>query len=216
MILGLTMFTKRKNVSLPPNSHFTKQHMPVKIRLQRHGKKGYAFFHIVVADGRAPRDGKFIEKLGTYNPNTNPASIELNFEKSLQWLKNGAQPTETARAILSYKGVLMKLHLDKGVVKGALTDEQAQARLEKWLEAKTGKIEGKKSSLVNAKESSLKQRLADEAAKNAARAAAIAAKNAPAPEPVAEVAEEVAAEEAPAAEAAESDAPAAEGDASAE
>lgn len=195
---------------------FTKQHMPVKIRLQRHGKKGYAFFHIVVADGRAPRDGKFIEKLGTYNPNTNPASIELNFEKSLQWMKNGAQPTETARAILSYTGVLMKLHLDKGVAKGALTDEQAQARLEKWLEEKTNKIEGKKSNLVNAKESSLKQRMADEAAKNAARAAAIAAKNAPAPEPVAEVAEEVATEEAPAAEAAENEAPAAEGEASAE
>lgn len=200
---------------------FTKQHMPVKIRLQRHGKKGHAFFHIVVADGRAPRDGKFIEKLGTYNPNTNPASIELNFEKSLQWMKNGAQPTETARAILSYTGVLMKLHLDKGVAKGALTDEQAQARLEKWLEEKANKIEGKKSTLVNAKESSLKQRLADEAAKNAARAAAIAAKNAPAPEPVAEVAEEVAVEEAPATEEApaaeaENEAPAAEGEASAE
>ena len=85
--------------------------MPVKIRLARHGKKGYAFYHIVVADSRAPRDGKFIEKIGTYNPNTNPASIELNFDKALAWLNNGAQPTDTARAILSYKGVLMKKHL---------------------------------------------------------------------------------------------------------
>lgn len=160
--------------------------MPAKIRLQRHGKKGYAFYHIVIADGRAPRDGKFIEKIGTYNPNTNPASIELSFDKALQWLKNGAQPTETARAILSYKGVLMKLHLDKGVAKGALTADQADARLAKWLEDKTSKIEGKRSNLKNNQIDAEKKRKADEVAKNAARAAAIAAKNTPEPEAPAE------------------------------
>lgn len=185
--------------------------MPAKIRLQRHGKKGYAFYHIVIADGRAPRDGKFIEKIGTYNPNTNPASIELSFDKALQWLKNGAQPTETARAILSYKGVLMKLHLDKGVAKGALTADQADARLAKWLEEKSSKIEGKRSNLKNSQIDAEKKRKADEAAKNAARAAAIAAKNTPAPEapteeaeanePTAEVVETApAVEEAPVAE----------------
>jgi len=185
--------------------------MPAKIRLQRHGKKSYAFYHIVIADGRAPRDGKFIEKIGTYNPNTNPASIELSFDKALQWLKNGAQPTETARAILSYKGVLMKLHLDKGVAKGALTADQADARLAKWLEEKSSKIEGKRSNLKNSQIDAEKKRKADEAAKNAARAAAIAAKNTPAPEapteeaeanePTAEVVETApAVEEAPVAE----------------
>ena len=171
--------------------------MPAKIRLQRHGKKGKAFYHIVIADGRAPRDGKFIEKIGTYNPNTNPATIELQFETALQWLKNGAQPTETARAILSYKGVLMKLHLDKGVIKGALTEEQAEAKLVKWLEEKNSKIENKRTSLTTSMSDLQKKRKADELAKNAARAAAIAAKNAPEPEPVAEVVEE----EIPAAEA---------------
>ena len=164
--------------------------MPAKIRLQRHGKKGKAFYHIVIADGRAPRDGKFIEKIGTYNPNTNPATIELQFETALQWLKNGAQPTETARAILSYKGVLMKLHLDKGVIKGALTEEQAEAKLVKWLEEKNSKIENKRTSLTTSMSDLQKKRKADELAKNAARAAAIAAKNAPEPEPVAEVVEE--------------------------
>ena len=166
--------------------------MPAKIRLQRHGKKGNAFYYIVIADGRAPRDGKFIEKIGTYNPNTNPASIELSFDKALQWLKNGAQPTETARAILSYKGVLMKLHLDKGVTKGALTADQADARLAKWLEDKSSKIEGKRSDLKNSHIDAEKKRKADEIAKNAARAAAISAKNTPEPEAPAE---EVAAEE---------------------
>ena len=183
--------------------------MPAKIRLQRHGKKGYAFYHIVIADGRAPRDGKFIEKIGTYNPNTNPASIELSFDKALQWLKNGAQPTETARAILSYKGVLMKLHLDKGVAKGALTADQADVRLAKWLEDKTSKIEGKRSNLKNNQIDAEKKRKADEVAKNAARAAAIAAKNTPEPEAPAEeaaaeeplaVVEETATETAPAVE----------------
>lgn len=187
--------------------------MPAKIRLQRHGKKGYAFYHIVIADGRAPRDGKFIEKIGTYNPNTNPASIELSFDKALQWLKNGAQPTETARAILSYKGVLMKLHLDKGVAKGALTADQADARLAKWLEEKSSKIEGKRSNLKNNQIDAEKKRKADEVAKNAARAAAIAAKNAPEPEAPAEDAapeEPVAAVEDPTSDAPVAEAPAVE------
>jgi len=153
--------------------------MPVKIRLQRHGKKGAAFYHIVIADGRAPRNGKFIEKIGTYNPNTNPASIELNQDKALTWLKNGAQPTDTTRAILSYKGILYKLHLDKGVVKGALTAEQADAKLAKWLEEKDAKILGKISNLKDGKIDLHKKRIQDEMAKNAARAAAIAAKNSP-------------------------------------
>jgi small subunit ribosomal protein S16 len=153
--------------------------MPVKIRLQRHGKKGAAFYHIVIADGRAPRNGKFIEKIGTYNPNTNPASIELNQDKALTWLKNGAQPTDTTRAILSYKGILYKLHLDKGVVKGALTAEQADVKLAKWLEEKDAKILGKISNLKDGKIDLHKKRIQDEMAKNAARAAAIAAKNSP-------------------------------------
>ena len=153
--------------------------MPVKIRLQRHGKKGAAFYHIVIADGRAPRNGKFIEKIGTYNPNTNPASIELNQDKALTWLKNGAQPTDTTRAILSYKGILYKFHLDKGVVKGALTAEQADVKLAKWLEEKDAKILGKISNLKDGKIDLHKKRIQDEIAKNAARAAAIAAKNTP-------------------------------------
>lgn len=172
--------------------------MPVKIRLQRHGKKGFAFFHIVIADGRAPRDGKFIEKIGTYNPNTNPATIELNTEKALTWLKNGAQPTDTARAILSYKGVLLKLHLDKGIAKGALTAEQAEAKFEKWLGDKQGKIEGKVNKLAQQRTDLLKKRLSDEQEKNARRQAEIQAKNtppAPEPEVVAEETSAVVAEE---------------------
>ena len=108
--------------------------MPVKIRLARRGKKGYPFYHIVVADSRAPRDGKFIENIGSYNPNTNPATINLDFEKALDWLQKGAQPTDTCRAILSYKGVLMKKHLLGGVSKGAFTQEVAEAKFAQWLE----------------------------------------------------------------------------------
>lgn len=115
--------------------------MPTKIRLQRRGKKKNAFYHIVIADGRAPRDGRYIERLGTYNPVTKPATIDLDFDRALQWLQWGAQPTNTVRAILSYKGVLLKNHLQKGVNKGALTQEQADAKFKKWLEEKEGKIE---------------------------------------------------------------------------
>jgi small subunit ribosomal protein S16 len=185
--------------------------MPVKIRLQRHGKKSYAFYHIVIADGRAPRDGKFIEKLGTYNPNTNPASIELDTQKALEWLKNGAQPSDTTRAILSYKGVLMQLHLDKGVAKGAMTQEQADAKFQKWMDEKNAKVEGKISKLAEGKSDHYKKRMQEEAAKNAARAAAILAKNSPVAEAVeAEIAAEEVVEAAPAAEVVEEAAPAAE------
>jgi len=172
--------------------------MPVKIRLQRHGKKSYAFYHIVIADGRAPRDGKFIEKLGTYNPNTNPATIELDNDSALNWLKNGAQPTETARAILSYRGIMMKLHLDKGVIKGAMTQEQADAKFEKWLSDKSSKIDSKVIKLAEGRTDYYKKRMEDEVTKNKAREAALLVKNSP-------VAEEVIAEtvvEAPVAEAA--------------
>lgn len=171
--------------------------MPVKIRLQRHGKKASAFFHIVIADGRAPRDGKFIEKIGTYNPTTNPATIELDNEKALAWLKNGAQPTDTCRAILSYKGLMYKNHLQGGVAKGALTQEQADAKFAKWLSEKEAKINSKVSKLAAGQQDAYKKRLAAEAAVKEAKAAKIAAKSAPAPEaPAAE-----AAPEAPAAEA---------------
>ena len=117
--------------------------MATKIRLQRFGKKGKPFFHVVVADSRSPRDGKFIERLGSYNPNTNPATIEINFESALEWINKGAQPTDTARAILSYKGVLYKKHLEGGIKKGALTQQQAEAKFNQWLEQKNDKISGK-------------------------------------------------------------------------
>ena len=118
--------------------------MPTKIRLQRHGKKRYAYYHVVVADARAPRDGKFIEKLGTYNPNDNPATIDISFDRSLHWVKEGAQPTDTVRALLSYKGVMHKDHLDRGVTKGALTQEQADKKFEAWMKEKEAKVDGKK------------------------------------------------------------------------
>lgn len=152
--------------------------MAVKIRLARHGKKGYAFYHIVAADSRAPRDGRFIEKLGTYNPNTNPATIDLNFERALDWMMKGAQPTDTCRAILSYKGVLCKKHLLGGVAKGAFSAEEAEARFEKWLGDKSGKIEAKTNKLSADKTAADKARHAEEVKIKEDRAKAIAAKNA--------------------------------------
>ena len=122
--------------------------MSVKIRLQRHGKKGKPFYWIVAADARAKRDGRYLQKLGTYNPNTNPATINLDIDKSVNWLQFGAQPTDTARNILSYKGVLMKNHLKNGVRKGALTEEQVEEKFEQWLSEKSSSIDSKKSSLV--------------------------------------------------------------------
>ncbi|MEJ6980983.1 30S ribosomal protein S16 [Pedobacter sp. P351] len=166
--------------------------MATKIRLQRFGKKGKPFFHVVVADSRSPRDGKFIERLGSYNPNTNPATIEINFEKALEWVNSGAEPTDTCRAILSYKGVLYKKHLEGGVKKGALTAEQAEAKFNEWLQGKGAKIEGKKESLTSSKEEARKAALAAESKKKQDRAAALAAKNAPVVEEVVE--EEVFAE----------------------
>ncbi len=155
--------------------------MAVKIRLQRHGKKGMAFFHIVIADGRAPRDGKFIEKIGTYNPTTNPATINIDSDKALTWLKNGAQPTDTCRAILSYKGVMYKNHLNGGIAKGALTQEQADAKFEKWLADKENKVSGKVNSLATAKKDAYSTRMAAESAAKEAKAAKIVIKNTPPP-----------------------------------
>ncbi len=184
--------------------------MATRIRLQRHGKKGKPFFHLVAADSRAKRDGKFIEKLGTYNPTANPAVIDINFDATLTWVQNGAEMSDTARAILSYKGVLYKNHLLNGVKKGALTAEQVEERFNKWLADKEAKIDSKISGLAKSAEKAKADRLAAEAATNAAKAAAVEAKNTPAVEEVAEEApatEEVVAEEAPATEEA---APAAE------
>lgn len=155
--------------------------MPVKLRLQRHGKKAKAFFHIVVADGRAPRDGAFIEKLGTYNPTTNPATIDIDFDKAVNWLEKGAQPTNTCRAILSYKGVLYKRHLLGGVKKGALTAEQAEAKFLKWVSDKEGKINAKKEKLATAGQDAKSKQLEAEKASKEAKASKIAAKKTAAP-----------------------------------
>jgi small subunit ribosomal protein S16 len=212
--------------------------MATRIRLQRHGKKGKPFFHLVAADSRAKRDGKFIEKLGTYNPTANPAVIDINFEATLNWVQTGAEMSDTARAILSYKGVLYKNHLLNGVKKGALTAEQVEEKFAKWLADKDAKVQNKVAGLVkNAEQEKIARHQAEEAAK-AAKAAVVAAKNAPVVEEVAEeaaseevvaevaveeapvaeevaveeapVAEEVAVEEAPAAEVAVEEAPAVE------
>ncbi len=148
--------------------------MPVKIRLQRHGKKGKPFFWIVAADARAKRDGKYLEKLGTYNPNTNPATIDLNVDGAVKWLQNGAQPTDTARAILSYKGALLKNHLAGGVRKGALTEEQAEEKFNAWLEEKTGRVQAKTDGLAKANAEARAKALEAEKAVNEARIAAAA------------------------------------------
>jgi len=186
--------------------------MSVKIRLQRHGKKGKPFYWVVAADARAKRDGKYLEKIGTYNPNTNPATIDLNLESAVQWLHNGAQPTDTARAILSYKGALLKHHLDGGVRKGALTQEQADAKLTAWLEAKAGKVDSKKEGLSKAQADAKAKALKAEKAANEKRMAAAAQAEADliAADTAAEETTEEVAEEAPAAEVATEEAPAAE------
>ena len=152
--------------------------MPTKIRLQRHGKKGRPFYHIVIADGRAPRDGRFIEKIGTYNPIETPAEIILDFDKAIHWLQTGAQPTDTVRNILSYKGVLYKNHLLKGVAKGALSAEQAELKFQEWMEAKTAKIENASKEIENAERAEKKKMLDAEAKVNEDRAAAIAKRRA--------------------------------------
>jgi small subunit ribosomal protein S16 len=182
--------------------------MATKIRLQRGGRKARPIYSIVVADARAKRDGRFIEKLGTYNPNTNPATIDLNFDSALSWVMKGAQPTDTARAILSYRGVMMKKHLLEGVRKGALTEEQAEAKFEAWTNEKESKIQNKVESLASADAKAKSDRLAAESEANKARAAAIAAANAPVEEAPAEEVE--ATEETAEAEEATEEAPAEE------
>lgn len=168
--------------------------MSTKIRLARHGRKRHPFYHIVIADSKAPRDGKFIERVGSYNPNTNPATIDLDFDRTLDWVQKGAQPTDTVRAILSYTGILHKNHLLNGVKKGAFTLEVAEERFKDWLESKQNKIDRKKSSLEDEKSKDAKKRLAAEAKVNAERAAALVAKQS------ALAAEAAAAEEVPAEE----------------
>ncbi len=150
--------------------------MPARIRLQRHGKKNQPFYHIVVADGRAPRDGRFIEKLGTYNPLTNPATIDLNFDRAVEWVKNGAQPSDTVRRILSYKGVLLRHHLQIGVTKGAISQEQADVKFNEWKQAKEAKINSVKSAAESTIRDTRKARLEAEKKANEAKAAAVAAK----------------------------------------
>lgn len=152
--------------------------MAVKIRLARHGKKNYAFYHIVVADGRSPRDGKFIEKIGTYNPNTNPASITLEFEKALGWLNKGAQPTDTVNTILSNEGVLMMKHLEGGVKKGAFTEEVAKERFAAWKTAKVAKVDSAIKTLDSAKSKEAAARLERETQIKTAKAEEVAAKKA--------------------------------------
>ena len=187
--------------------------MPVRIRLQRHGKKGKPFYWVVAADSRSKRDGKFLEKLGIYNPNTNPATVEIDVDSAVKWLQNGAQPTDTARTLLSRKGALLKHHLVKGVAKGALTEEQVEERFAAWLAEKDAVNTAEISALNKEKEAAKAKALEAEKEANEKRAAEIAAANAPEPEVVEEAAEEVAEEvvEAPVAEeAAAEEAPAEE------
>ena len=152
--------------------------MATRMRLQRYGKKGQPFYHIVIADGRAPRDGRFIEKIGTYNPLTIPATIDLDVDKALAWLQKGASPSETAKAILSYKGILYKNHLMKGVAKGALTQEMAEVKFQQWVTEKQTKISSKISQKAQDSKSELKKRLEAEAKINEDREQALAAKHA--------------------------------------
>lgn len=168
--------------------------MPVRIRLQRHGKKGKPFYWVVAADSRAKRDGKYLEKLGIYNPNTNPATIELNVDSSIKWLQNGAQPSDTAKRILSYKGVLLKHHLLGGVRKGALTEEQVEEKFNAWLEEKSKSIGSKVEGLAKADADAKAKALQAEKEVNEKRAAVAVEAEAPAEEAAA--VEETASEEA--------------------
>lgn len=148
--------------------------MPVKIRLTRHGRKRKPFYHIVIADSRAPRDGRFVESIGMYDPNTNPATIELNFDKALSWVQKGAQPTDTCRAILSYKGVMYKKHLLEGVKKGAFSMEEAEKRFADWMKEKEGKIQSKRDRIEKQLSDSEKKRFESESKVREARAAELA------------------------------------------
>ena len=175
--------------------------MAVKIRLARRGRKKAPIYDVVVADARAPRDGRYIEKIGTYNPNVNPAAINIDNDRAFHWVMTGAQPTDTVRAMLSYRGIMLKKHLQIGVIKGAITQEQADAKFEEWSSKKENKVQGKIDALSQAKDADLKARLEAEAKVKEARAAKIAEKN--------KVEEEAPAEEtteeAPAAEATEAE-----------
>ena len=152
--------------------------MATKIRLQRHGHKNYAFYPIVIADSRAPRDGRFIERIGSYNPNTNPATISLNFERALYWVNVGAIPTDTVRNILSREGVMLMKHLQGGVKKGAFSEEEAQKRFDAWKAEKTAKLDAIKNKEADAKQADTKKRLEEEAKKNEAKADAVVKKKA--------------------------------------
>jgi len=163
--------------------------MPVKIRLSRQGKKGYAFYHIVAADSRAPRDGKYIERLGSYNPNTHPASVELDFDKALTWLNNGAQPTETCRNILSDEGVLLKKHLLGGVKKGAFSEAEAENRFEKWKATKQSKTDAVRNEVTKRKNELARKYREEEVKAKEATAKKVAAKLAVAASKVAETVE---------------------------
>ena len=186
--------------------------MSVRIRLTRHGRKAAAYYHIVVADSRAPRDGKFIERLGSYNPNTNPATIELNFERALYWLQTGAQPSDTAKSLLSKQGVLMKKHLLEGVKKGAFDEAAAEAKFEKWVAEKKSKLQAAKDKIKADANTAKKNRLEAERKVNAAKAEELAKKQAEAKAAAEAAAKEAEAEAAAANEAAE-EAPAAEAEA---
>ncbi|MDD5870139.1 MAG: 30S ribosomal protein S16 [Bacteroidales bacterium] len=177
--------------------------MATKIRLQRHGRKGYAFYPIVIADSRAPRDGKFIERIGSYNPNTNPATISLNFERALHWIMVGAQPTDTVRRLLSNEGVMLMKHLLGGVKKGAFTQEEAERRFQAWKQAKDAAAAAAAAKLADGKKEAAAKRLEEEKAKNAAKAELVAKKKAEIAAAEAAKAAEAAAAEAPAEEATE-------------
>jgi small subunit ribosomal protein S16 len=166
--------------------------MPVKIRLSRQGRKRIPFYHVVVADSRAPRDGRYIERLGKYYPKTNPATIEIDFDRALYWLQIGAQPTDTCRSILSDKGVLYKNHLINGVKKNALTLEQVETKFHAWLNEKDSKLQQQVEATKSSKETVKKQQLTAESKAREAKAAAIAKKNAEANVKPAEAAEEAA------------------------
>ncbi len=152
--------------------------MATKIRLQRHGRKNYAFYPIVIADSRAPRDGRFIERIGSYNPNTNPATITLNFERALYWVNTGAQPTDTVRTILSNEGVLLMKHLQGGVRKGAFDEAEAERRFAAWKAKKQAQVDALKADMADKRQLAAKQRLEAEEAANKAKAEAVAKKKA--------------------------------------
>jgi small subunit ribosomal protein S16 len=152
--------------------------MATKIRLQRHGRKGYAFYHIVIADSRAPRDGKFVERIGSYNPNTNPATVDLKFERALYWLNVGAQPTDTVRNILSHEGVLLKKHLLRGVQKGAFSEVEAENKFQAWIQAKETSVQAVVSKNNEAERAASKIAIEAEKAANKAKAEEVAKKKA--------------------------------------